>query len=440
MPGDRPAREARGCVGQGVLTDAFPRRDGVLHCEDVPAERIAVAAGTPTFVYSSAALRERYRQLTAALAAVPHRVHYSLKANANCAILALLKDVGSGVDVVSGGELFRAQRAGFAGHDIIFGGVGKTAQELREGLRAGVKLINVESEGELALLASVAGELGVTAPVALRINPEVTVENPHAYIATGERGHKFGIPYDDALDVARTALGLGTLRLLGLDMHIGSQLSTLEPYREGLEKLKVVSSQLAEHGCRLRYVDIGGGLPVRYGPDDEEPDLDAFARVVTPVVRALGVELLVEPGRFFVAAGGVLLSRVLYRKRSGGKDYVVADAGMTELLRPSHYDSFHLIEAADAKTGRKVVDVVGPVCESGDFLALGREMDDVSPGDLLVIRTTGAYGYVMSSNYNARPRAAEVVVDGNRYAIVTARESYEDLVRLEQADPDWRDA
>jgi diaminopimelate decarboxylase len=427
-------------VGQGVLTSAFTRRDGVFHCEDVPAERIALAAGTPTFVYSAAALRDRYRRLTVALAAVPHRVHYSLKANASRALLALLRELGSGVDVVSGGELFRAQRAGFPGHDIIFGGVGKTAQELREGLQAGLKLINVESQGELVLLDSIARDLGVTAPVGLRINPEVTVENAHAYLATGERGHKFGIPFDDALDAARATLSLPGLRLMGLDMHVGSQLSTLDPYRDGLARLAELATRIRALGVQLKYVDVGGGLPVQYGEGDEEPDLDAFARVVAPVVRALGAELLVEPGRFFAATGGVLLSRVLYRKRSGGKDYVVADAGMTELLRPSHYDAFHLIEAATSTGARAVVDVVGPVCESGDFLALGREMDDVSPGDLLVIHTAGAYGYVMSSNYNARPRAAEVMVDGHRFAIVTARESYEDLVRLEQADPDWRDA
>ena len=427
-------------MGQGVLTSAFTRRDGVLYCEEVPAERIARAVGTPTFVYSASALRDRYRRLTAALATVPHRVHYSVKANASRALLALLRGLGSGVDVVSGGELFRAQRAGFSGHDIIFGGVGKTARELREGLQAGVKLINVESQGELDLLDSIARERGVTAPVGLRVNPEVTVENAHAYIATGERGHKFGIPFDDALDAARATLALPGLRLMGLDMHVGSQLSTLDPYRDGLARLEQLGTRIRALGIQLTYLDVGGGLPVQYGEGDEEPDLDAFARVVAPVVQALGAELLVEPGRFFAASGGVLLSRVLYRKRSGGKDYVVADAGMTELLRPSHYDAFHLIEAATSTVARAVVDVVGPVCESGDFLALGREMDDVSPGDLLVIHTAGAYGYVMSSNYNARPRAAAVMVDGHRFAIVTVRETYEDLVRLEQADPDWRDA
>lgn len=421
------------------MTTAFARRDGVLYCEDVPAETIARQAGTPTFVYSAGVLRDRYRRLTAALAGVKHRVHYSLKANANRAILSVLRELGSGADVVSGGELHRALRAGFHGHDIIFGGVGKTGQELREALKAAVKLINVESEAELYLLEAIARELGVVAPVGFRINPDVTVENPHAYIATGSRGHKFGIPHDEALDLAKKARALEHVELIGLDMHVGSQLATLEPYRAGLERLRELAERMVGAGAPIRYVDIGGGLPVRYDEGDVEPDLDAFARIISPVVKRMNAELIVEPGRFFAAASGVLLARVLYRKRSGGKDYVIADAGMTELLRPSHYDAYHLIESAKPSGERAVVDVVGPVCESGDFLAQDREMDEVEPGDLLVIHTAGAYGYVMSSNYNARPKAAEVMVDGARFAVVTARESYDDLTRLEQAHPDWRD-
>jgi diaminopimelate decarboxylase len=400
-------------VGEGVLISGFSRRDGALYCEGVSAETIADAAGTPTFVYSASVIRDRYRRLTAALADVPHRVHYSLKANSSCGLLSVLRSEGSAVDVVSGGELYRAQRTGYGGSDIIFGGVGKTAKELREALVAGVKFIN----------------------------PEVTVENLHHYISTGEKGHKFGIPHDEALAVAKTALGLKHIALLGLDMHVGSQLSTFDPYKSGLDRLAELTTKMREIGAPLRYVDIGGGLPVPYGDGDAvDPDLEGYARIVVPAITALGAELIVEPGRFFAAACGVLLARVLYRKHSGGKQYVIADAGMSELLRPSHYDAFHLIEAVTPRGGRSTVDVVGPVCESGDFLALEREMDDVHPGDLIVIHTAGAYGYVMSSNYNARPKAAEVMVDGDRFAVVTARESYDDLVRLEQADPNWRSA
>ena len=424
-------------MGQGLLTSPFARRDGALYCEGVSAASIALAAGTPVFVYSVSALRDRVRRLESALAGVHHRLHYSLKANANRALLQLLHSEGCGVDVVSGGELFRAQRGGFAAKDVIFGGVGKTEQELREGIAAGVKLINVESEAELVLLNGLAAEAKVVVPVGVRVNPEVTVENPHAYISTGERGHKFGVPHDEVVEFAALAATLPNVALVGLDMHVGSQLSTLDPYRAGLDRLSSLASHLP---MRLSFIDVGGGLPVSYEDGDAEPDLEGFASVVAPVVKAMGVELLVEPGRFIAASSGVLLSRVLYRKRSGGKDYVVADAGMTELLRPSHYDAFHLIEAAAPRGSRAVVDVVGPVCESGDFLALGREMDDVLPGDLLVIHTTGAYGYVMASNYNARGRPAEVMVDGDRFAVVTERESYDDLVRLEHAHPIWRDA
>ena len=427
-------------MGEGVLINAYARRDGALYCEGVAAEQIALEAGTPAFVYSAAVIRDRYLKLTRALSGVPHRVHYSLKANANRAILKLLRELGAGVDVVSGGELFRALRVGFTGRDIIFGGVGKTAQELREALQAEVKLINVESEAELRLLNDIAAELGVTAPVGFRINPEVPVANAHAFIATGSKGHKFGIPFGDAIGVVRTALTLPNIRVLGLDMHVGSQLSTFAPYRAGLERMADLAEVMLGLGVTLHFVDIGGGLPVSYGEGATDPDLGIYAALITPVIKDLGAELLVEPGRFFTAASGVLLTRVLYRKKSGGKSYIVVDTGMTELLRPSHYSAYHLIEAAKPNGQRVTADVVGPVCETGDFLALDREMDDVGPGDLVVIHTTGAYGYVMSSNYNARPKAAEVIVDGNLYAVVTARESYDDLVRLEQDNPTWRTA
>ena len=427
-------------MGESVLIDAYARRDGALYCEGVAAEQIAREAGTPAFVYSAAVIRDRYLKLTGALNGVPHRVHYSLKANANRAILKLLRELGAGVDVVSGGELFRALRAGFTGRDIIFGGVGKTAQELREALQAEVKLINVESEAELRLLSDIAVELGVTAPVGFRINPEVAVANAHAFIATGSKGHKFGIPFGDAIGVVRTAMALPNIRVLGLDMHVGSQLSTFDPYRAGLERMADLAEAMLGLGATLHFVDIGGGLPVSYGEGAPDPDLGIYAALITPVIKDLGAELLVEPGRYFTAASGVLLTRVLYRKQSGGKSYVIVDTGMTELLRPSHYSAYHLIEAAKPNGQRVTADVVGPVCETGDFLALDREMDDVAPGDLVVIHTAGAYGYVMSSNYNARPKAAEVMVDGDRYAIVTARESYDDLVRLELDNPTWRTA
>jgi diaminopimelate decarboxylase len=425
-------------VGESVLTRPFARVDGALACEGVPLSTIARAVGTPTYVYSANAVRDQFARLSSALADVPHRIHYSLKANSNLALLRLLKSLGAAADVVSAGELYRARRAGFPPRDIIFGGVGKTEREIADGIDEGVLLLNVESEDELRMIDRLARERGIVAPVAIRVNPEITVETPHSYIRTGEKGHKFGIPYDEVRDVARTARALPNVVLLGLDMHVGSQLSRLDAYRHGIDRVLELVAQLRSDGAAdLRYLDIGGGLAVTY--DAEEPtDLDRFAEIVVPAVRSTGLQLIVEPGRFMVGNAGVIVSRVLYRKRSGGKELLVVDAGMTDLLRPSHYNAFHRIEAVEPIEGRSRVDVVGPVCESGDFLALDRELEDLRPGDLIAVHSAGAYGYVMSSNYNTRGRPAEVLVDGERFALVTQRESYEHLVSPEVLEPQWR--
>jgi diaminopimelate decarboxylase len=441
VPALRATLEGRGAVGEGVLNAeaaGFERVGGALWCEGVSLDGIAESVGTPTFVYSAGMIRSRYRRLENALEAVPHRIHYTLKANSSSGVLATLRELGAGVDVVSGGELHRALRAGFMGRDIVFGGVGKTERELREGLAADVLFFNVESEGELLLLDRIAAEVGRTARVSLRVNPEITVEAAHDYIKTAERGHKFGIPYDEAVHAARLARDLPNTQLVGVDMHLGSQLTTLEPYRRGTERLVVLCLAIQREGIEtLEYIDIGGGLGVRYFTEDE-PDVEQFSETVLPALAQTGLKLLMEPGRFIVGNAGVLLTRVLYRKRSGGKEHLIADAGMTELLRPSHYNAYHRIEAVHQRNQRMVADVVGPVCESGDFLALGREVDAALPGDLLAVFDVGAYGYVMSSNYNSRPRGAEVLVDGDRFAVVTAREQYDDLVRTEIAEPQWR--
>ncbi len=426
-------------MGEGVLTSGFARVDGALACEGVSLDRVAAEVGTPAYVYSASVVRDRYQKLDAALAPMPHRIHYTLKANSNRGLLTVLRELGAGVDVVSGGELFRARRAGFRSKDVIFGGVGKTERELREALDAGVLLINAESEAEIRLLDRVAGELGVTAPVGIRVNPEVTVDSSHRYIKTGEKGAKFGVPFDEVHGVARVAAELPNTRLLGLDMHIGSQLFRLDPYLDGTERLIELLGKLKDEGVdTLEYLDIGGGLGVSYD-DEAPPDVERFARSLAARVQPTGLTLLMEPGRFIVGNAGVLLTRVLYRKRSGGRQFLVTDAGMTELLRPSHYDAYHRIEAVQDTTMQMTADVVGPVCESGDFLALDRLMDDANAGDLLAVYDVGAYGYVMASNYNSRPRGAEVLVDGDRFAVTTARETYEDLVHLEQEHPQWRD-
>lgn len=426
-------------MGPGVLSAGFQRVDDALACEGVPIERIAREVGTPVYVYSAAVITDRYTRLAAMLSPVPHRVHYTLKANASRAILRLLRGLGAGAEVVSGGELQRALRAGFTGPEIVFGGVGKTDDELREGIAARVLLINAESGAEVRRIDALSREAGVVTPIGIRVNPELSLRSAtHEYIRTGERGHKFGVAYDEAADVARLAAGLANVTLVGLDMHLGSQLSRIEPYREGTERLMTLHAELVASGIdTVRYLDLGGGLGVRYDTE-EPPDLDRFARLVLPLVADTALTVIMEPGRFVVGNAGALVATVLYRKRSGGKEYVIADAGMTELLRPSHYGAFHRIEPVRERPGTVVADVVGPVCESGDFLALDREVADVQPGELILVRDVGAYGYVMASNYNARRRAAEVLVDGDRYAVITERESYDDLMRLDVDTLAWR--
>jgi diaminopimelate decarboxylase len=418
----------------------FARVHGTLRAEGVPLDALAEAVGTPAYVYSSASILEQYARLDAALAPVPHRIHYACKANGNLALLQLLRTRGARIDVVSGGELYRALRAGFAPSDIIFGGVGKSNDELQEAIRAGVHLLSVESEAELRQVDRLAGDAGVVVRVGVRVNPEVTVDSFHEYIKTGEKGDKFGVPYDEAARVAALAASLPAVRLVAVGMHLGSQLSRMEAYGTGLERLETLIGTVRSAGVEtLEHVDIGGGLYVPY--DGEPPaDLDAYAALVLPVVQRLGLELIVEPGRYLVAESGILLTRVLYRKKSGGREILVTDAGMTDLLRPSHYDAYHRIAAVHATRHRARFDVVGPICESGDFLAMDREMDDVEAGALLCVGTTGAYGYSMASNYNARPRAVEVLVDGERWAVVTERESYADLVRRETTSLNWRQA
>lgn len=431
-------------MGEGVLTPAagerpanarrigFSRtREGLL-CDAVPVERIARECGTPVYIYSASAIRDQYAQLEAALGKLNHRLHYSVKANSNLAILRLLKGLGAGVDIVSGGELFRALLAGFTGEDIVFSGVGKTEREMEEALRADVLLFNVESEQELQVLAEVALRMKKRARVALRVNPEVLVDTPHPYTRTGGKGMKFGIAFDEALAVASTAVNLPGVQLVGLDMHVGSQISQLAPYEAGLNRLLHLRTEIERSAkVKLGYLDMGGGLAVSYESNDAI-DVGAFGKAVNELLGSLGMRILLEPGRFLVGNAGALVTRVLYRKRSGGKNFIITDAGMNDLLRPSHYNAYHRIEAVSHVGLGTIADVVGPVCESGDFFAVDRQIDDVVRGDLLAVHSAGAYGFVMASNYNSRPRPCEVLVDGSSYAVVTRREDYDDLVRAER--------
>ena len=419
----------------------FHRSEGALHCGAIPVADIADRVGTPAYIYSAQAIRAQYRRLTTALSGIPHRVHYSVKANSSLGILALLRELGAGVDIVSGGELHRSILAGFSGRDVVFSGVGKQEPEIRQAVAAGVRFFNVESAGELELIDRIGRELGVRVPVALRVNPEVTVDTPHHYTRTGEKGMKFGIPHDQARETGRQALAMAGVELVGLDMHVGSQVSGVEPYRLGLDRLVALLHALRADGATaLRCLDVGGGLAVPYDASEDTPaDVDSFAATVASATAGLGVEVIVEPGRFLVADAGILVTRVLFRKHSGGREIVIVDAGMNDLLRPSHYNAFHRVEAVAPHDGeRESVDLVGPICETGDFIALDRTLEVLAPGDLVAVHTAGAYGFAMASQYNSRPRAPEVLVDEGRWAVIRERETYDDLVRHETAHPDWR--
>ena len=409
--------------------DHFTYRNFDLCCEQVSLRSLAADIGTPAYVYSKAALLESYRAYDDAFAEVPHVVCYSIKANANLGVLATLARAGAGADIVSGGELFRALRAGFPPSKIIFSGVGKTRDEMRDALEAEILMFNVESLSELRTLDEVARALGVRAPVALRVNPDVDPQT-HPYIATGLKTSKFGIPFAQALEAYEEAASLKGVEVVGADMHIGSQLTKAAPFADAVARLASLVKALRERAIAIRTVDVGGGLGIRHR-EETPPTHREYAMALLPALRELGVTVLLEPGRSIVGNAGVLLTRVLYRKDTGNKKFVVIDAAMNDLIRPPLYDSYHEVRpVSEARLGgpTEKVDVVGPICESGDFLAKDRELARTEEGDLLAVMSAGAYGFAMASNYNTRPRAAEVLVDGNRYTIVRRRETYEDLV------------
>lgn len=415
----RSAGGCRGGVGEGVLS------------------AIARAVGTPVYVYDAAEIRRRYARLTDALAGIPHRVCYAVKANGSLAVLGVMRELGAGLDIVSGGELARALRCGFPPRDLVFSGVGKTPAELRQAVERGIGLLNVESAGELDVLGGLTLDVGREVRVGLRVNPDVTTET-HPYTRTGERGMKFGVPLDEVPELAARIWRHEGLRLVCIGMHIGSQILDSSRYREGAGKLAALVEDVRGLGVEtLETVDVGGGLGIRY--TNEEPlEPEAFADAVRPLWDTVQLPLTLEPGRCLLGNAGTLLTACLYRKHSGGRDFVIVDAGMTELLRPTLYQAVHRIEKVEAERHRDTeagagsVDIVGPICETGDFLGLGRDLPDVASGDLLAVRDAGAYGFVMSSNYNSRPRPAEVLVDGERWAVIRDRETTDDLTRGEK--------
>jgi diaminopimelate decarboxylase len=402
---------------------------------------IASTVGTPVFVYDAARIRTRYAALTGALGTrFPFRVHYSVKANSNLAVLGLLRSLGAGADIVSAGELQRVLVAGFAPGDIVFSGVGKTEAELGEAVTRGVGLVNVESEAEAERLVALARTRGWRARVGIRVNPDVTADT-HPYTRTGTKGDKFGVPFDTVVPLARRLAAEPAVELTAIGMHIGSQITAPAPYRAGAERLAELVCAVRAAGVEsLAAVDVGGGMGIAYEDGDASLDPDAFAEAVAPVHGATGLPLLVEPGRFLVGAAGVLLTRVTYRKRAGGRDIAVVDAGMNDLLRPSLYQAVHPIRVvAPTGTGEEEVDVVGPICETGDFLGRRRRLVGAGPGALLAISGAGAYAFSMSSQYNSRPRAAEVLVDGDRWGIIREREGVQDLMQGEHLIPCWAD-
>jgi diaminopimelate decarboxylase len=409
--------------------DPFLYRDRHLSCEEVSLRTLADSVGTPAYVYSKAALLGSFAAYERAFASVPHVVCFAMKANANLSVLSTLARAGAGADITSGGELYRALRAGIPARKILFAGPGKTREEMRDALKAEILLFNVESVSELRALDEVAREMGARAPVALRVNPDVDPQT-HPYIATGLKTAKFGIPFAQALDAYTEASRLPGLEVVGVQMHIGSQLTKTAPILDATARVASLVKTLRERAVEIRMVDIGGGLGIRYR-DETPPTHTKWAGAVLPVLRELGVTVLLEPGRSIVGNAGVLLTRVLYRKETGEKTFLVVDAAMNDLIRPSLYGAYHEIRPVDeARLGGAIetVDVVGPVCESGDFLARDRALPRMEEGDVLAVMSAGAYGFVMASNYNARPRAVEVLVDGARSTIVRRRESYEDLV------------
>jgi len=412
----------------------FHQRNGELYCEDVRVAEIADQVGTPCYVYSTATLTQHFNAFDSAFSGIAHRTCFAVKSCSNIAILRLFASLGGGADIVSGGELFRAGLAGIPGDRIVYSGVGKTRQEIREALAAGILMFNVESDQELRAISEEAGRLGKTAPVALRVNPDVDPRT-HAYISTGLAKNKFGIPMEEALAVYQEASRLANIQVVGVSCHIGSQLTEISPFIETLHRLTRFMEKLRGVGIDISYLDLGGGLGIRY-QEESPPHPREYGEAVKQEMGERSCTLILEPGRVIVGNAGILVTRVLYTKRGATKDFIIVDAGMNDLARPSLYGAYHAIQLVNRENAGEIQgDVVGPICETGDFLARDQKLPAASPGDLLAVMSAGAYGFSMASNYNSRPRAAEVLVNGGTYHLIRQRESYQDLVRGESIPP-----
>jgi len=410
----------------------FEYRHGELHCEDVPVSRIAKEVGTPCYVYSHATLLRHFQAYDSAFKNIPHVIAFAMKANSNLAILRLMAKEGSGADIVSGGELFRAMKAGVPASKIVFAGVGKSPEEIRDALKADILMFNVESSAEIHVINEVAASIGKKARIALRINPDVDPQT-HPYISTGMKKSKFGIAADRALEEYKMASSLDHTDVVGVHAHIGSQLTDVTPFVDSLKKVVTLIDTLKAQGINIRYLNIGGGLGITYS--EEKPPLPQdLADAILPLIKDLSLTLLMEPGRVIVGNAGILVTKVLYEKAGETKHFVIVNAAMNDLIRPSLYGAYHEIRPLDeeaAHRAKRQMDIVGPVCESGDFLAKDRLLAAVKPGELLAVMSAGAYGFVMSSNYNSRPRIPEVLIKGGEIHVIRERETYDDLIKGE---------
>lgn len=408
----------------------FAYKNGELYAEDVPVMEIIKKFGTPIYIYSYGTLIRHIRAYEEAFCEVPHIICYAVKANSNIAILNLFAQLGLGADIVSGGELFRALKTGIKPYKIVFAGVGKSEEEIEYALKNDILMFNVESEAELNKINEIAKKLKKKAHVALRVNPDIDPKT-HKYIATGLKTSKFGIPIEKALEYYKIAKSMENIEVIGIHKHIGSQITDTKAYVEALSKIISLYDKLAKFDLKIDYINIGGGLGITYR-DEETPEPKDLANALIPLLKKEKGKIIIEPGRSIVGNAGILVTKVLYNKEIENKNFLIVDAGMNDLIRPTLYGSYHEIQPVVPKNRDKIIaDVVGPICESGDFLAKEREIEKLLPGEYLAVMSAGAYGFAMSSNYNSRPRAAEVLVKGDQYALIRRRETYNDLIRNE---------
>ncbi len=406
----------------------FKYKNSELYVENVPVKRIVNGLGTPLYIYSHKSLARHYEAFENAFDGFPHIICFALKANSNPAILRALAKKGGGGDVVSGGELYLALKAGIPAKKIVYAGVGKTAEEIRYSLKSRILMFNIESSDELKHINGIAGELRTKAPVALRVNPDINAAT-HPYISTGLKKHKFGIPMEEAVESYRVAAGLSNIEILGIHCHIGSQITEISPFVEAVQKVLSLAKKLRSHGIEIKYLDIGGGLGISYD-NNVTPHPRELADGIIPLIRENNFTLIIEPGRSIAGNAGILVTKVLYLKKSGAKNFVIVDAGMNDLIRPSLYEAYHHILPVRKNRRTEIrADVVGPICESGDFFAKDRKLNRLFHGDLLAVMSAGGYGFSMSSNYNSRPRPAEALVRSDEYYVIRKREQYRDIAK-----------